>query len=65
MTKLLRQGDHIRLKVRTIFGWKGKAIVIRDQLGPEDVIAWRRDSDDPNGPPSLSMRHEVVLETHN
>lgn len=61
MTRLLRQGDCIRLKVQTICGWKGDAVVIQDQLSSDDIIAWRRDCDDPSGPVSIAMRHEIAL----
>jgi hypothetical protein len=61
VTKLLRQGDRIRLKVQTISGWKGDAVVVENQLSSDDVIAWRRDSDDPNGLVSIALRHEVAL----
>jgi hypothetical protein len=64
VTRLLREGDRISLKVRTAFGWKGDAVVVKDQLSPGGIIAWRRESDDPSGPPSFAMRHEVVLKTH-
>ena len=63
MTRLLREGDRISLKVRTVFGWKGDAVVVRDQLSPGGIIAWRRDSDDPDVAPSFAMRHEVTLKT--
>lgn len=29
---LLKKGDKIRLKVRTLFGWKGIGIVMEDQI---------------------------------
>ena len=64
MLRLLRQGDRIRLKVRTAGGWKGDAVVLEDQLSPGGIIAWRRESDDPDVAPSLAMRHEVTLKTH-
>jgi len=62
MTRLLRKGDRIRLKVRTAWGWKGEAIVVRDQLGPDDIIAWRRiDDENYNRCPGIACRHEVSL----
>ena len=64
MTRLLRQGDRIRLKVQTANGWKGDAVVVEDQLSSDDIIAWRRNSDDPSGPPSIAMRHEVILKRY-
>lgn len=62
MTRLLRKGDHIRLKVRTISGWKGEAIVVEDQLSVDDrSVTFRRLDSDPEMPPGLAMRHEVAL----
>jgi hypothetical protein len=42
-------------------GWRGEAVVVEDQLSPGGIIAWRRDSDDPDVPPALAMRNEVAL----
>ena len=64
MTRLLRKNDRIRLKVRTTFGWKGDAVVVRDQFSPEDIIVWRRSDDKSGGPPAIAMRHEVILKTY-
>ena len=59
MTALLKQGDRIRLKVRTLSGWKGTGTVAVDQLHPEDGIQFIKDGD--HGPPySGARRHEVA-----
>lgn len=64
MARFLRKGDRIRLKVRTALGWKGDAVVVEHQLSPGSIIVWRRSNDDPEGPPGIAMRHEVVLKAH-
>ena len=62
MTRLLRKGDRIRLKVRTLDGWKGEAIVVEDQLSVADrLVTFRPLGSDPEMPPGLAMRHEVAL----
>ena len=46
----LKKGDHVRLKIRTISGWKGTGIVLHDQYSnsPESIIKFRPDDADPN-----------------
>lgn len=58
---LIRQGDLIRLKSRTVFGWKGYGIALEDQpLGVTNpVIPFRRLDDDPDSV-SLAMRAEIA-----
>jgi hypothetical protein len=38
---LLRKGDHVRLKVRTISGWKGTGTVATDQIN--DMVDFHKD----------------------
>ena len=44
--KLLKKGDRIRLKVRTIGGWKGTATVTADEQLGSDLVQFRKDGDD-------------------
>jgi hypothetical protein len=64
--KLLKQGDRIRLNVRTLAGWKGMGTVPEDQLSEGDVVEFVKDADVCTDPPSVparcsAMRDEVTL----
>ena len=62
MTRLLRAGDRIRLKVRTMGGWKGEATVVKDQHGQDDPLVYFRRDDRPDWwPPGCALRDEVAL----
>lgn len=43
MASTLKDGDRIRLKAPTAFGFKGVAIVVGNHAGrgPDDLITWR------------------------
>ncbi len=63
--KLLKRGDRIRLKVRTIDGWKGVGIVTEDQLTVNSTVVFHKE--DNNCPPDsiwygrcFACRHEVA-----
>lgn len=58
---LLKKGDSIRLKVRTMSGWKGNGIVAKDQLIDSNIVYFWKDKD----PKELlyrceACRHEVA-----
>jgi len=56
----LKKGDRIRLKVRTVTGWKGIGTVIKDQLHNGSGVLFKRDGhNDLCGCGALS--DEVVL----
>lgn len=44
---LLRKGDRIRLKVRTVGGWKGTATVTEDQTALAGPVWFRKDGSEP------------------
>lgn len=59
--KPLKKGDRIRLKVRTIFGWKGTATVVEDQRF-DDTVRFVKDGDSPDdflATLCYACRHEV------
>jgi len=56
--KLLKKGDRIRLKVRTIFGWKGIGTVIEDQLHENSAVRFKKDENGSNN--CTACRHEVA-----
>ena len=56
--KKLKKGDRIRLKVRTISGWKGTGTVIEDQI--TDTVLFRRDGKR-EGDKCSACREEVAL----
>ena len=61
--QLLKKGDRIRLKVRTILGWKGYGTVSEDQLHADSTVWFSRDGDDPEDimfGRSAACRHEVA-----
>ena len=68
MSRLLQQGDRIRLKVRTLSGWKGTATVLRHDPH-HDLVEFLPDGDewraelarefDISG--CYACRHEVAL----
>lgn len=64
MTKLLKVGDRIRLKVYTINGWKGVGTVSRDQLPNDETVWFTKDNDDKDsfyfGQESCAFRKEVA-----
>ena len=54
----LKKGDRIRLKVRTMGGWKGIGVVTQDQSASDDAV-WFRKTD--TGERHCSAcRHEVA-----
>ena len=57
--KLLKKGDRIRLKVRTIGGWKGTGTVTEDQAYGSDTIWFRKDGGRADN--CAAGRHEVAL----
>ena len=60
--KLLKKGDRIRLKVRTISGWKGLGTVSEDQM--DNIIAFFKDGEDHESSllgHNYAMRHEVAV----
>jgi hypothetical protein len=62
--KLLKKGDRIRLKVRTIGGWKGTATVTEDQISPDVTVWFRKDGSDPDdwmADRCCACRHEVAV----
>lgn len=63
MTRLIRKGDLIRVKTRTVNGRKGIAVALSDQdcPGPDQTIPfrWRNQPDD--CAPSIALRHQVAL----
>lgn len=61
MRRLLKEGDRIRLKVRTIMGFKGECTVAEDQLSRSDGVRFWRDTDDRTWIPGDACDHEVVL----
>lgn len=62
-TKLLKKGDRIRLKVRTMGGWTGTATVTEDQLMPDHPVFFRKDGDAENwlNDRCCAGRHEVSV----
>jgi hypothetical protein len=59
MPRLLRASDRIRLKVPTVGGWQGEAIVLEGQENVNDrLIVFDRADGYGQG---LAMRHEVRL----
>lgn len=56
---LLKQGDRIRLKTRTIGGWKDCGTVKTNQLSEDDVVVFAKD-DYPYNDTCLALRHEVA-----
>jgi hypothetical protein len=57
----LKKGDRIRLKVRTISGWKGTGTVSEDQI--DDTIFFHKDGEDINswiGGRNCACRHEAA-----
>ena len=64
MTRLLKKGDRIRVKVRLMSGWKGTATVTRNQYSSVDTVQFVKDGDDPDdwlAGCCLACRHEVSL----
>ena len=62
MTKALRKGDVIRLKVRTAFGWRGYGIVNRDMAehDPDATVSFYRFGHSPDEM-CIAKRHQVAL----
>ena len=57
----LKKGDRIRLKVRTVFGFKGTATVVNDQVN--NLVQWRPDGSNPDDTSQdfcYACRHEVA-----
>ena len=63
--KLLKKGDRIRLKVRLMSGWIGKATVTKDTFFDDDSVDFIKDGYNPEEYPHDSYgsarRHEVVV----
>jgi len=59
MTNPLRKGDRIRLKARTMSGWKGTGTVVEDQRIGNPSVQFVKDGDTPEIP-SGALRHEVA-----
>ena len=62
MTHRIKKGDRIRLKVQTVFGWKGYAYAKQDQLtdDPSEVIEFFRENKDPQTDHCIACRFEVA-----
>lgn len=45
--KLLKKGDRIRLKVRTMAGWKGTGTVMEDQITADGGVRFIKDGAEP------------------
>ncbi len=60
-SQLLRRGDVIRLKVRTIGGFKGIGVVTTDMAHRGAVVRFVRMGMDLREIPSTACRHEVAL----
>lgn len=61
MTWTLRTGDRIRLKTRTVFGFKGIAIVLRDtSSSPDGLVAWRPEGSSDHSFIGHAIRCEVA-----
>jgi hypothetical protein len=59
--RLLKKGDRIRLKVRTMAGWKGLGTVSADQHPYNDTIVFFRDGKSPIYDRCIAARREVAL----
>lgn len=60
--RLLKAGDRIRLKVRTITGWRGTGTVIVDMVHPDGAVRFRRDETPADQwEHCVAGRHEVAL----
>lgn len=58
---LLRRGDVIRLKVRTMGGFKGLGVVTEDMVSPGGAVYFVRMGRDLRESPSVATRREVAL----
>ena len=58
--RLLRKGDRIRLKTRTLCGWKGLGSVMQDQHTTEETVWFRKDGYGSAGK-CCACSHEVSL----
>jgi len=63
--KPLKKGDRIRLKVRTIGGWKGIGTVMEDEVVAGRGVRFIKDGAEPGSLDSIlgcdACRHEVVV----
>ena len=61
--RLLKKGDRIRLKVRTVCGWKGMGVVVEDQFVRGGLVRFRKEGDDPGllHDHNVACDHEVAL----
>ena len=58
----LKTGDRIRLKVRTLGGWKGTGTVVCDMAHEDDVVLFAKDGQERRDwLPCVAARHEVSL----
>lgn len=55
-TNQLKKGDRIRLKVKTVFGWKGTGTVIRQNA---DMVSFQCDGETGDLSTGTAMRWEV------
>lgn len=60
VVKSLSRGDGIRLKVRTISGWKGTGTVVEDQVDCDDGVIFVKDASVREWPFTHACRHEVA-----
>lgn len=64
MVRLLKKGDRVRLKTKTVFGFREVGTVCRDQLDYYDeIIAFWKDGEEggDDRSPRLAMRHQLAL----
>lgn len=62
--RLLRKGDRIRLKHRTMFGWKGIGIVTENQMENADVVWFAKEGENPEDcmyGRNVACSYEVIL----
>ena len=62
MPHLIKKGDRIRLKNRSVFGWQGYGIAKYDQQSndPGEVICFYREGGDPFEDHAIACRFEVA-----
>lgn len=59
--KPLKQGDRIRLKVRSLSGWRGNGTVLADCVGNGDAVVQFAADGASGSAPSIAIRREVAL----
>ena len=61
MSWTLKTGDRIRLKTRTVFGFKGIAIVLHDTSSfPDGLVSWRPEGSSDHNFIGHALRCEVA-----